>query len=227
MNKLRKAFYEKEKYNNKFMKILAAISMKPVTLHDVMIDKKICKMPIHKYIPSKYRESHGATGSSSTSYSVLKDIIDVDKLNDDSVFIDVGCGKGRILASLLHRGVKCKLVGIELNEEVAEVAKSWSKDYDNVEIKCANAFDVDMNEYTDIFLARPFENEIFKKYLEKLESELTHETNIYIFVDQILGNLEDREGWNIVKRGIAYFRKGFFVQITPQRYSVYKYIPKK
>ena len=227
MNKLRKKFYQKQFYSNKLIIKIAAFSGRFVRLHDVMTDKKICKMSLRKYVPSKYRESHGATGSASTSYSVLKDIIDLNKLNDDSVFIDVGCGKGRVLASLLHRKVKCKLVGIELNEEVADIAESWSKDYDNVEIKCVNAFDVNMNDYTDIFLARPFENEMFKEYLKKLENELTHETNIYIFVDQILGNLEDREGWTLEKRGISYFRKGFFVNYLPQRYSVYKYIPKK
>lgn len=227
MGKLKKAFYSKKLYNNKLIKAVAIISNKFVTLHDVINDKKVCKMSLRKYVPSKFRESHGATGSSATSYSVLKDIIDINNINNNSVFIDVGCGKGRIIASLLHRKAKCKLVGIELNEEVAEIAKSWSKDYDNVEIKCINAFDVDMSEFTDVFLARPFENEVFKEYLEKLEKELTHEATIYIFVDQILGNLEGREGWNLEKRGIAYFRKGFFVQISPQRYSVYKYTPKK
>ena len=151
MGKLKKAFYSKKLYNNKLIKAVAIISNKFVTLHDVINDKKVCKMSLRKYVPSKFRESHGATGSSATSYSVLKDIIDINNINNNSVFIDVGCGKGRIIASLLHRKAKCKLVGIELNEEVAEIAKSWSKDYDNVEIKCINAFDVDMSEFTDIF----------------------------------------------------------------------------
>ena len=227
MGKLRRKFYKKRMYDNKLMKALAIVLSKPVTIHDMMIDKKICKMSLRKYVPSKYRESHGATGSSATSYSVLKDIIDVSKLDENSKFIDVGCGKGRVIASLLNRGVKCKIVGIELNEEVAEIAKSWAKVYDNVEIRCADAFKEDMDQYTDIFLARPFENELFKKYIEKLESELTHETNIYIFVDQLLGNyLDNRDGWSIVKRDMSYFRKGVFVHITPQRYTVYKYNPK-
>ncbi|MCR5147398.1 MAG: class I SAM-dependent methyltransferase [Eubacterium sp.] len=228
MKKLRRAFYDKEIYNNKLFKMMTIVSNKAVIFRDVMIDKKVCKMSLQKYVPSKYRESHGATGSSSTSYSVVKSIVDINKLNDNSKFIDVGCGKGRVLASLIHRGVKCKMVGIELNEEVAEIAKSWAKNYDNIEIRCENAFEVDMSEYTDIFLARPFENELFKKYIEKLESELTHETNIYFYVDQLLGDfLDDREGWNLEKRGISYFKKGFFLSYSPQRYSVYKYIPNK
>ena len=226
MKKLRRAFYAKQMFQKKYIKVLAVISLKFVTLHDILIDKKICKVSLRKYVPSKYRESHGATGSASTSYSALKDVIDIKKINGNSKFIDVGCGKGRVIASLLNRKAKCELVGIELNEEVADFAKSWAKKYENVDIKCVNAFEVNMDEFTDIFLARPFEKEMFEQYIEKLESELTHETNIYIYVDQILGDLENRDGWNLEKRGISYFRKGFFVNYMPQRYSVYKYIPK-
>ncbi|MCR5429776.1 MAG: class I SAM-dependent methyltransferase [Eubacterium sp.] len=225
MKKLRKAFYAKKMFKKKYIKLIAVISLKFVTLHDILIDKKICKVSLRKYIPSKYRESHGATGSASTSYSALKDVIDINKIDNDSKFIDVGCGKGRVLASLLHRKAKCKMVGIELNKEVADFAESWAKNCDNVEIKCVNAFELNMDEFTDIFLARPFEKKMFKQYIEKLESELTHETNIYIYVDQFLGDLEERNGWCLEKRGISYFRKGFFVNYMPQRYSVYKYIP--
>ena len=228
MGKLKKKFYDKKMYNNKLIRLLAIISHKFVSLNDARIDRKVCKMSLHKYVPSKYRESHGATGSTSTEYSVLKDIIDVNKLNENSKFIDVGCGKGRVLASLLHRKVTCSLVGIELNEEVADIAKSWSKDYPNVEIRCQNAFDLDMNEYTDIFLARPFELDVFKEFLKKMEQDIKHEVRVYMYVDQFYGDIVDeRPGWELEKRRIAYFRKGFYVNLTPQRYSVYKYIPSK
>ena len=183
-------------------------------------------MSLRKYVPSKFRDSHGATGSSSTPYKVVEDIVNIDNLDENSKFVDVGCGKGRVLAALLNKKVKCKLVGIELNEEVADIAKTWSEPYDNVEIICGDAFKIDMGEYTDIFFARPFETEMFKDYLQKLEKELKQETNVYFYVDQFLGNyLDNREGWHLQKRGISYFRKGFFMSISPQRYSVFKFIP--
>lgn len=208
------------------MKILAVILMKPVSLRDVMRDKKVCKMSLRKYVPSEFRDSHGATGSTATPYKVVEDIVDIGSLDENSKFVDVGCGKGRVLAALLRKKAKCKLVGVELNEEVAEIAKTWTKPYDNVEIICGDAFKIDMSEYTDIFLARPFETELFKEYLQKLEKELKQETNVYFYVDQLLGSyLDNREGWHLQKRGISYFRKGFFMSMTPQRYSVFKFIP--
>ena len=226
MNKVKSTFYKKQMYNNKLIMLLAKVSHKFVSIYDSFVDKKVCKMSLKKYVPSKYRESHGATGSYSTEYLILKDIIDTEKLDENSKFIDVGCGKGRVIASLLHRKVNCPMVGVELNEEVAEVAKSWTKAYDNVEIKCVNAFEIDLNEYTDIFLARPFEVEMFEKFLEKMEQEIKHEVRVYMYVDQLyIGVMDDRPRWNLEKRGISYFRKGFFVNITPQRYSVYTYKP--
>lgn len=226
MGRLKDSFYKKKMYKNKLMKALAVVLMKPVSLRDAMRDKKVCKMSLRKYVPSKFRESHGATGSTATPYSVVKDIVDMNNINENSKFVDVGCGKGRVLAALLHQKAKCKLVGIELNEEVADIAKTWSEPYDNVEIICGDAFKIDMEEYTDIFLARPFETELFKEYLLKLEKELKQETNVYFYVDQFLGDfLDNREGWHLQKRGISYFRKGFFMSLSPQRYSVFKFIP--
>ncbi len=208
------------------MKILAVILMKPVSFRDVLRDKRVCKMSLRKYVPSKFRDSHGATGSAATPYKVVEDMVDIDSLDVHSKFVDVGCGKGRVIAALLNKKAKCKLVGIELNEEVADIAKTWSEPYDNVAIICGDAFKIDMGEYTDIFLARPFETELFKEYLQKLEKELKQETNIYFYVDQLLGNyLDNREGWHLQRRGISYFRKGFFMSMSPQRYSIFKFIP--
>ena len=227
MGRLKKAFYQKKIYNNKFLKKFAYISIKPVSLHDEMVDKKICGMSIRKTVPTEFRESHGATSSTATNYCVLKEVIDTKKLNENSKFIDVGCGKGRVLAYLLREKVNCKIVGAELNEEVADIAKSWTKKYENVEIIQGNVFEMDISEYTDFCLSRPFETDAFKKFLNKIESEAKQEINVYLISDQFLGDyLDNREGWSIEKRGAIYSRKGFIIYQYPQRYSVCKFTPK-
>ena len=139
----------------------------------------------------------------------------------------MGCSKGRVLAYLLREKVNCKIVGAELNEEVADIAKSWTKNYENVEIIQGNVFEMDMSEYTDFCLSRPFETDAFKKFLNKIESEAKQEVNVYLISDQFLGDyLDEREGWSIEKRGVIYSRKGFIIYVSPQRYSVCKYTPK-
>ena len=223
-----KKFYQKQRYNNKFMKALAIVLMKPIAVHNTIIDKKICGMSLKKVIPSKHRESHGATSATATSYAVLSDVIDTSKLNENSKFIDVGCGKGRVLAYLLNKKVNCKMVGVELDSEVVEIAKSWTKNYENVEIIQDNVFDLDISEYTDFCLSRPFEKEAFIQFLDKIGNEAKQEINVYLISDQQVGDyLDNKEGWTLEKRGILYFRKGLFVYFLPQRYSVFKYNPNK
>lgn len=226
MNRFKKAFYEKQIYKNKLLQKFTYISVKPVSLFDVIKDKKTCGMSLRKTVPTDFRESHGATSSSATNYCVLKEVIDTKKLNKNSKFIDVGCGKGRVLAYLFRQKANCKIVGVELNKEVADIAKSWTKKYDNVEIIQDNVFDLDLSEYTDYCLSRPFETDTFKEFLNKIENEAKQEVNVYMISDQFLEDyLDNREGWVIEKRGLIYFRKGFFIYNFPQRYSICKYIP--
>lgn len=223
-----KAFYQKKKYNKKYMKVLAIVLMKPIAVHNAIIDKKICGMSLKRVIASKYRESHGATSATATSYAVLSEVIDTKKINENSKFIDVGCGKGRVLAYLLNKKVNCKMVGVELDADVAEIAKSWTEKYKNVEIIQDNVFDLDISEYTDFCLSRPFERDAFIKFLNKIESEAKQQINVYLISDQQIGDyLDNREGWTLEERGILYFKKGLFVYFSPQRYSVLSFNPKK
>ena len=120
------------------------------------------------------------------------------------------------------------MVGVELDSEVVEIAKSWTKNYENVEIIQDNVFDLDISEYTDFCLSRPFEKEAFIQFLDKIGNEAKQEINVYLISDQQVGDyLDNKEGWTLEKRGILYFRKGLFVYFSPQRYSVFKYNPNK
>jgi methyltransferase family protein len=52
----------------------------------------------------------------------------------DDVLVDFGCGKGRVLSYWLSRGCRNKMVGLELNEDLAAEARSRLKDYPSVQI---------------------------------------------------------------------------------------------
>ena len=67
-------------------------------------DKKICGMSLGAFVPTPYAESHGATGSQSAPYPgldiILRDLV----LAKEDSFIDIGCGKGRVIAYMASRG---------------------------------------------------------------------------------------------------------------------------
>ncbi len=218
--------YSKKFYRNFFVRKFISLSLKITDYFDEKKDRKICGCSLVKYVPSLYRETMGATGSQSTCYWTLDRIFADSSFDKDDAFIDVGCGKGRILAYMIGKKYPCSLTGVELNDEVASYAADWAEKYDNVKIISGSAFDLDYNEYTVLFMGRPFEPEMFYKFIDKLENELKHSIRLYYWVDQQSGDhLNDRKGWKMHKREKIFMSHGLFVARTPQRYSVWTYTP--
>lgn len=208
------------------MRLVIRINSKILNFSDSIKDKKICGCSLVKYVPSLFRESKGATGSQSTRYLVLDEIFKEEQFTPNDSFMDIGCGKARVIAYLLKNNFPGKLNGIELNEDVANFAKQWTKKYDNVSIINGDAFEQNFDSYNIFFLARPFETEFFKKFVEKFEQELTHPVKIFYWCDQQSGNfLNYREGWIMHRREWIFNKRGFYVSFFPQRFSIWTYTP--
>ena len=200
--------------------------MRVTHFFDSRKDKHICGCSLVKYVPSIYRETMGATGSESTCYWALDAIFKEFAFDQSDSFIDVGCGKGRILAYLTDKKVPCLLTGIELNKEVYDYAKNWAEAYHQISLIHGNAFEQDYNRYTIIFLARPFETEAFHKFTKYLESNLKHKIRVVYWWDTESGGyLENRTGWNMLKREWIFTSHGCFMYRCPQRYTIWEYDP--
>lgn len=189
-------------------------------------DKKICGCSLVKYVPSLYRETMGATGSHSTCYWALDKIFEGETFSEKDAFIDVGCGKGRVLAYMISKEYPCSLTGIELNEDVAAYAKQWSDRYKNITIINGNAFELDYNQYTVLFMGRPFETEMFHKFIDQLEEKLTHNIKLFYWCDTQSGDyLENRKGWVRKRREMICKSHGLYMYTTPQGFSLWEYTP--
>ena len=196
-------------------------------MHDNKRDKKFCGKELGVFVPSPFTRSHGATGSQSAPYLGLDIVLNGLDLTPDDSFIDIGCGKGRVLAYLLDKGYSCRLTGVEINPQVASVARSWSSGYSNVEIVEGDAFGLDFNDYTVLFMYRPMDMDAFILFVNLLEMTLTHEIRLYYYADGESGfYLNERPGWNLKIREGIYRVKGRYIHTVPQRYSVWTYTPK-
>lgn len=203
-----------------------ALSNRISCAFDAAKDKKICGSKLGVFVPTPYAASHGATGSQSAPYIGLGKVLKGLYLARNDSFVDIGCGKGRVIAYLLSRGFQCSITGIEINPEVASVAKDWSAKYNNVEIVEGDAFGLDYNDYNVLFMYRPMETDTFKLFIDLLEMTLTHSIRLYYYVDGQSGyHLNDRPGWTLEKRHNIFFVKGLFIHREPQRYSVWTYSP--
>jgi len=218
--------YNKKLYRSLFMRIVLRINNNVLNVFDAIKDKKICGCSLVKYVPSLFRESKGATGSESTRYFVLCEIFKDEKFSSNDNFMDIGCGKGRVIAYLLKNNFPGRLSGIELNDAVANFTKKWTSQYNNVSIISGDAFEQNFDAYNIFFLGRPFETEFFKRFIDKFEQELTHPVKIFYWCDQQSGNyLNGRDGWIAHKREWIFKKYGLYVSRCPQRYSIWTYTP--
>ena len=215
--------------NNIVQRIFNKIHSTILDLMDEASDKKVCGQSLVKYVKSVYRDDAngvGMTGSQSTRYIILERIFSHVTLTEQDNFIDIGCGKGRVLAYLIKAKAPCSLNGIEINEIAYNVAQDWAKKYDQVNVMFGDAFKLDYNPYTVLFMGRPFLPVTFKQFIEAFEAGLDHPITLIYWVDQQSGYLlNDRPGWKMLYREKLKYIKGLKVARSPQGYSIWTYDP--
>ena len=115
---------------NKFFKrVHSTASIRFLHLMDGLIDRRICGQSLVKYVPSVFRDDAngvGMTGSQSTSYIILNRVFSHVTLTPEDSFLDVGCGKGRVLAFLLKQHTPCPICGVEIPGVDAQISPGFS-----------------------------------------------------------------------------------------------------
>ena len=208
-----------------------AVGNRLLNLADHCIDQRICGQSLVKYVPSIFRDNEngiGGTGSQSTHYIILKRIFSHVELKPSDTFMDIGCGKGRVLAFLVREKCPCPIYGIEHNEEVGKIAVEWAERYEQVHVIIGDAFLLDYNPYTVLFMGRPFLPQTFLSFVEHLESSLTHPITLIYWVDQQSGYLlKKRSGWEMQMREKITRMHGIRIAKVPQGFSIWTYDPNK
>lgn len=217
-------WYMKTKAGALYRKLSGQIT----TACDMVKDFKICGKSLTKYVASVDRKVLQATGSESARYWALDEVFKDMKFNKDDKFIDVGCGKGRILAEMERIKFPGQLYGIELNPDVAKYAQDWANRYDNLTIMSGDAFKLDYNDYNIIMLCRPFLEEMYVTFLEKMEKDIKHPVTVILYVDNYMAKyVKDKPQWTMHKQEVV-FKKGLLAySYYPVRYSIWTYDPAK
>ena len=213
----------------KTREILKAVGNRFLRAVDHVYDMRICRQDLSEYIPSLFRDDKkgvGMTGTQATHYLILKKIFAEVEIKETDSFLDVGCGMGRVLAYCVKEKFPCLINGVEINEVPGKIAASWSGRYKNVYVTIGDAFQLDFNEYTVLFLGRPFLPKTFVEFITLIESQLIHPITFIYWVDQQSGHyLLHRTGWTMRKRDVIREMYGFPLQMGPQGYSIWKYVP--
>ena len=210
-------------------RVYIRLSRKIVNWYDARIDRKITGQSLVKYVPSTDRndkEGIGRTGSQSTPYMVLKRIFKNVTLTESDSFLDVGCGKGRVLAYLVKINAPCRITGVEISDEAGAAASEWTERTGRVTVIRGDAFSLNFNDYTVFFLGRPFLPKTFMEFIDKFEHDVDHPVLFLYWVDQQSGwYLKDRPGWTMTHRESIFRIHGLMMAKCPQGFSVWKYEP--
>ena len=173
-------------------------------------------------------EVEGATAYSPTWYWALYEIFKDAEFTKDDSFVDIGCGEGRVLLWLIKNGFPGQITGIEKDPKVAAIAKKWMKRRPNERVKLieGDAMEQSYEDYTVIYIFRPFNEEYFERLLLRIESQLTHPIRFYYLTDYyVRKHLIGRLGWKMTKRHCIWKKHGLYIFPAPQFYSVWTYTP--
>lgn len=116
----------------------------------------------------------------SANYRILREMIKEIKIDAEDIFVDVGCGLGRLLGFLRLNGVKCKKsYGVEINKRASQFAMKVFENSDDVTIICGDATLTQIEDATVYLLFNPFGENVLNAFLDNLERTVKKGTRIY------------------------------------------------
>jgi len=145
---------------------------------------------------SQYRSD--STGYEPTYYHILSLLLRY--VGPDDTFVDVGCGKGRVLWFIATRRRLRKAIGVEIEPELAQLARENMKKArlrTPVTIIEADASQVDLSEGTVYYLFNPFGRETLLRFLGNIERSLQINPRVIriVYLNPKLGQILDDANW--------------------------------
>lgn len=138
----------------------------------------------------------------SLSYRVLRCLAKVIEIHKGDVFVDVGCGWGRLIGYLRRKGLGGKeTFGIEINSSAANFSKLVFKHDPHVHICCANAVKCYVPYATVLLLFNPFGETVLEEFLDMIESHYHHNIRLY-YLHAVHENVfnKRKSRWKLRKR---------------------------
>lgn len=149
------------------------------TLRNYWMDRRYGGYCGGSFRPPGYEELD-ANAVESSDYTQLETLFDRNdlRIRPDDVLVDVGCGKGRVINFWLQRGLTNRMVGLELNAEVAEQARQRLQAYPNVTILTGDALANLPADGTFLYVYNPFGASVMTAFAERLHAHLRRKSEV-------------------------------------------------
>jgi len=103
------------------------------------------------------------------------------RIKKDDILVDIGCGRGRVINWWLSQGLQNRIIGIEIDSEIADNTKKRLRIHNNVKIVTANAAEFIINEGSIFYLFNPFDHNLMKQFSKNMKSAFQDDRHIQIF----------------------------------------------
>lgn len=138
------------------------------------------------------------------------------QVQPDDVLVDVGCATGRMLNWWLACGFRNRMIGVELDPEIAEKTRRRLSPQKNVEIITGDAADCTPLSATVCYLFSPFSREVLQRWHDRiLEHSLSGRLTVLYVNPQFLDVFEQSRRWSIAIRRIPWFRVAVCTRTNP------------
>lgn len=155
-----------------------------------------------------------------SDYDVIKRVIKSIDISDSDVFVDIGCGRGRVINYMLTAKYRCRIIGVDKDTEIAATAAETFRRHRRVSVVCADAEVATPSEGTVFYIYCPFDADQLEKVLVNIEHGAENAVKL-IYVDDVNASVVHcRDGWQADVSGSVPLRYG-----KPMHYTVFTYMP--
>jgi SAM-dependent methyltransferase len=137
------------------------------SLRNVVLDVRFGGRFLGGGAPTRFAHLH-AHAVANSDYLAMEEVFGRASITDNSVIVDVGCGKGRVINFLLSRGIKCEIIGVEIDPEVASATARRLRRYRNVRIVSGNILEQWPQNATLFYVYNPFGAPVVERFCDRL-----------------------------------------------------------
>ena len=138
----------------------------------------------------------------SATYRILKKLLPEVEIGKDDVFVDIGCGLGRLMGYLFLNGKRGKKnYGVDINSNAAEFARQVFANDPDVTILCEDATKVRIDGGTVFLMYNPFGEGVLNDFLDHLEEMADPGCRVYYLHAVFEKAFKERgDRWSCLKR---------------------------
>ena len=194
-------------------------------LYDALSDLQYTKKLLGKSCRQIVLNNNDFTGTEACRYFIIEKVFDNISLVNDHHILDVGCGRGRILAYLRNHHFQGRLTGIEINPIAYQSCASWALKQ-RIELIQDNVFNISVSSYNVFVIGHSFYKEMFHSFIKKIEKEVSQQILLICIIDLDYGSyLEGMTKWKLLHRSTLFKHKGLYLIKKPNRYSIWSFNP--